>query len=105
MFTPASRYHGVEVARYEPPDGGDPIPYVRRRLLPDPAGLTPTGFHTVAEGDRLDRIAAAAFGDPELFWRIADANPVLDPVELTDRPGRRLVIALSAAAAGSTHGF
>ncbi|MFI6875336.1 LysM domain-containing protein [Streptomyces sp. NPDC050400] len=105
MFTPASRYHGIEVARYQPPDDGDPIPYVRRRLLPDPATLTPIGFRTVAESDRLDRIAAAAFGDPELFWRIADANPVLDPAELTDRPGRRLLIALSAEAAGSTHGF
>jgi hypothetical protein len=105
MFTAASRYHGVDGARYEPPGGGDPIPYVRRRLLPDPATLTPTGFHTVAVDDRLDRVAAAAFGDPELFWRIADANPVLDPAELTARPGRRLLVALSAEAAGSTHGF
>ncbi|MGW3146146.1 hypothetical protein ACWDG1_15965 [Streptomyces sp. NPDC001177] len=105
MFTAASRYHGIEVARYEPPGGGDPVPYVRRRLLPDPASLTSLGFHPVAEGDRLDRIAAAGLGDPELFWRIADANPVLDPEELTARPGRRLLLALSAAAAGSTRGF
>ncbi|MFJ3306450.1 LysM domain-containing protein [Streptomyces sp. NPDC086549] len=105
MFTAASRYHGIDVARYEPPGGGDPIPYVRRRLLPDPGSLTPLGLHTVTEADRLDRIAAAAFGDPELFWRIADANPALDPEELTARPGRRLLIALSAAAAGSVRGF
>jgi nucleoid-associated protein YgaU len=105
MFTAASRYHGLDTARYEPPGGGDPIAYLRRRLLPDPAALTAMGFHTVANGDRLDRIAAAVYGDPELFWRIADANPVLDPAELTAAVGRRLLIALSAEAAGSVHGF
>ncbi|MFJ1975554.1 LysM domain-containing protein [Streptomyces sp. NPDC087903] len=104
MFTAASRYQDVGTAQYEPPDGGAPVPYVRRRLLPDPATLTPVAVHTVGEDDRLDRIAAAALGDPELFWLVADANPVLDPAELTARPGRRLVIALSAAA-GSSHGF
>ena len=31
-------------------------------------------------------------GDPELYWRIADANVVTDPFELTDTPGDRVQI-------------
>lgn len=41
--------------------------------------------HEVVFGDRLDSLAARAYGDPELWWRIADANPELafpDELEL-----------------------
>ena len=33
-------------------------------------------------------------GDPEAFWRIADANSALRPQDLTRTPGRRLRITL-----------
>jgi hypothetical protein len=46
----------------------------------------------VTQGDRLDRVAADAFGDPEQSWRICDANAALDPDELVSEVGRRLVI-------------
>jgi hypothetical protein len=26
-------------------------------------------------------------GDPTVFWRIADANDVMDPADLVDEPG------------------
>ncbi len=44
------------------------------------------------DGDRLDLIAHRYLGDPELYWRICDANRALRPEELTAEPGRRLVI-------------
>jgi hypothetical protein len=104
MFAPSSRYHGIETAVYEVP-GAEPIPYVRRRLLPSLDSLTVVAVHVVGQDDRLDRIAALHFGDPERFWQVADANPVLDPAELTALPGRKLAIALPAAVVGEAHGF
>jgi hypothetical protein len=105
MFAPSSRYAGLEVARHQPPGGGEEVPYVRRRLLPALDTLTVIGAHVVADEDRLDRVAAEHLADPERFWQVADANPVLDPAELTARPGRVLDIALPAATAGGARGF
>ena len=31
--------------------------------------------YQVVEGDRIDNIAYQYYGDPTLWWRIADANP------------------------------
>jgi len=42
------------------------------------------------EKDRLDNIAAHYLGDPEQFWRLADANNAMRPEELTEEVGRRL---------------
>jgi nucleoid-associated protein YgaU len=47
--------------------------------------------HVVAEGERLDQIAAQRLGDPEQWWRIADANDALVPAEL-EEPGTTLRI-------------
>ena len=50
--------------------------------------------HIVPSGERPDMLAAQALGDPELYWRIADANAVTDPFELTDTLGARVAIPL-----------
>jgi hypothetical protein len=105
MFEPTSRYQGLPVAAFQPLDGGDPIPYVTRRFLPAPDSLTAIGIHVVGADDRLDRIAATQLADPELFWRVADANPVLRPATLTAVPGRVLVIAFPTVLIGSPRGF
>jgi hypothetical protein len=102
MFAASSRYQGIEIALSQPQPDGEPVPYVRRRLLPAPQTLTVIAVYQVRDGDRLDRLAAQFLSDPERFWQIADANPVLDPAELTAQPGRRLDIALPAVSAGST---
>lgn len=94
MFAVTSRYYNIPTTTYTTSDGRA-ITYARRRMLPDPASLTPTGTHLVRDGERLDHIAAAELGDPELFWRIADAHRVLDPAELT-QPGRLLLVTLPA---------
>jgi hypothetical protein len=64
--------------------------------------LTETAQHTVVQGERLDHIAAARLGDPEVFWQICDANAAMQPEELTATPGRRLRITLPPPAPGGT---
>jgi hypothetical protein len=39
-------------------------------------------LYQVHDGDRLDRLANVAVGDSTGWWRIADANPQLDPLRL-----------------------
>jgi len=98
-FGPSSRYHDVPLATTIDRDG-NPVRYLRRRFLPDPDALVQVGEHKVEPGDRLDLVAAAAFSDSELAWRICDANLCLDPDELTRQPGRRLRITLPAGLPG-----
>lgn len=96
MFDATSRYHGIEtrVHRAAGP-GGEPreVRHLRRRFLPAAEG-TPLVEHTVIQGDRLDNVTARYLGDPLQFWRVADANDVLRPEELTAEPGRRIRIDL-----------
>jgi hypothetical protein len=89
LFPPNSRYAGLETAVWDA--GGDrPIIYLRRRFVPAPERLGVRGEHVVAASERPDQIAAEELGDPELAWRLADANRVLHPDELTAEVGRRL---------------
>jgi hypothetical protein len=103
MFAANSRYYGLPVLTHTRADGAQLL-YVARRLLPDPGTLSPIGAYVVGPADRLDRIAAAQYGDPQQAWRIADAARVLDPDELTNTPGRVLLITLPAGVTGGTGG-
>jgi nucleoid-associated protein YgaU len=100
MLPPNSRYAQTESAKHERADGKE-IVHLRRRLLPDPAALAQISVHTVRAGERPDSVAAEEYGDPELWWRVADANGVRDPAELTDTPGRRLRITLPQGIPGA----
>lgn len=96
----SSRYYGAATATYERPDGVTVV-YLRRRFLP-PAGRSPASQeHRVVTGDRLDVLAARYLGDPQLFWRIADANNAMRAEALTERPGRVLVVAVLDAGFGT----
>lgn len=97
----SSRYYGIDTATYTEADGSQ-TPYLRRRLLPRPDSLNDagTGGHVVRAGDRLDLIAAAELGAADQWWQVADANPALDPRELTATPGRVLRITLPAGVPG-----
>ncbi|MFD7438885.1 hypothetical protein [Streptomyces sp. NPDC059861] len=88
-----SRYHDAETGVHRRPDGTE-VRYTKRRLLPPLDGDQATREHTVAAGDRPDLLAQRYFGDPAQWWQIADANPVLDPRELTDEAGRVVDIPL-----------
>lgn len=100
VFAPSSRYSGLELAKID--YGGETIVYVRRRFLPQPEVFAVIGVHVVVQGERLDQIAAAAIGDPELSWRICDANRAMRPEELTETIGRRLVITLPEGVQGAS---
>jgi hypothetical protein len=93
VFPATSRYHDVETATFEVPDGREVV-YLRRRFVPSPDRFALLQVHVVAAGDRLDNVTAHYLGDPEQFWRIADANGAQRPEELVERVGRRLRITL-----------
>ena len=92
-FPATSRYHGLGTLQIPAPDG-TAIVYLKRRFVPPPERFTIINIHLVGQGERLDNISARALGDPELFWRIGDANAVIDPETLTDEIGGRILIAL-----------
>jgi hypothetical protein len=48
----------------------------------------------VREGDRPDIVANDYLGDPEQYWRIADANSAMNPPDLTAEPGATLRITM-----------
>ena len=100
QYPRTSRYYGTAVTMFIAPDGTT-IPYLARRLLPDPASFTALAEYTVAAGDRPDLIAFRLLGDPGQWWQIADVNPVLDPRELTATVGRKLRITLPPGIIGS----
>ena len=92
-FGETSRYRGLPLLIHTDAEGRE-IVYVGRRWVPAPELFADIGRYQVREGDRIDNIAAALLGDPELYWRIADANRALAPSELTERIGRWLRITL-----------
>ncbi len=98
LFPPTSRYAGLELAAVTQP-GGTAVAYVRRRFIPRPESYAPLAEHTVTQGERLDIIAARYLGDPELFWRICDANAALDPDALIgpENEGRVIVVGVPEA--------
>jgi hypothetical protein len=103
MVDPLSRYAPVEQVTVVMPDGRE-VRCLRRRFLPQPERLAQVDEAVVRLGDRLDRIAAAHLGNPELSWRIADGNRAMRPSELAETPGRRLRITLPEGMPGVPRG-
>jgi hypothetical protein len=101
LFTATSRYYGIGTNTRTVADG-TVIVYVNRRFLPSPDRFQLIQEHVVVQGERLDNIAAASLGDPELFWRLADANGAMQPEELVTKVGRRLRITLPEGITGSS---
>jgi hypothetical protein len=98
-----SRYANVGQAIWTAPDGSQ-VPYLLRRLLPAPGSLATAGLHQVRPGERVDTIANAALGDPTVSWLLGDANLAMRPTQLTQEPGRVLVIPLPAGTPGAANG-
>jgi hypothetical protein len=96
MFDKTSRYVNLETTTMSVPDQDDgtrEVRYVRRRIIPCSDNLTTLLEHTVAQGERLDNVTARYLSDPTQFWRVCDANDVLQPEEL-EETGRVIDIAL-----------
>lgn len=87
MATPqlfSSRYRGLEPVTVD-----DRVSLAQRPPAPDP--LPPDSIvHTVVGAETLDLLAWKYYGREDLWWRIADANPGLQPFELT--AGRTIAI-------------
>ena len=99
QFPQTSRYYEVELAERVEANGRR-IAYLRRRFAPPPEKFVLMQEHTVAQGERLDNIAAHYLGDPEQFWRLCDANGAIRPNELTETAGRAIRITLPAGIPG-----
>lgn len=80
-FPPQSRYHGGAVRALTMVDGRV-VPYLARRFVPSPGDFVTVSVYRVAQGDRLDRVAAALTGDAEQYWMLCDANGAIWPEEL-----------------------
>ncbi|MGB7923294.1 MAG: hypothetical protein WCF57_08620 [Pyrinomonadaceae bacterium] len=93
MFEYTSRYYNLETATFKLPDGRV-VSYKRRRFVPQGDQMQLLVETVVTQGDRLDLITARTLGDPEHFWRIADANNAMNPFDLTIEIGRRLRVPL-----------
>ena len=102
IFPPTSRYALTPTATYVRADG-TLVTYIKRRFVPAPESLALLQWHRVAQGERLDNIAARYLGDPEQFWRLCDANRALRPQELTETIGKQLRITLPEGIPGVPH--
>jgi hypothetical protein len=98
-FPPNSRYNGLPTLTHVFPDGRA-VAYVTRRFIPAPESQLFVREHLVVQGDRLDLLASSYLADPELWWRIADANVTLVPTQLTDEAGDVLRVAFPGASPG-----
>lgn len=75
-FPPESRYHGVKRTQFTGTDG-IPIPFLKRRFSPPPEDFALRHVRRTKQGERLDQIAAAEIGSPDMFWMLLDANGAL----------------------------
>lgn len=83
MITSRSRYVDGDIVPH--PDGAVSV----MRNFPNVP--LQTIFYTWGEYDRLDRLAARFLGSPLLWWKILDANPMIQsPTDI--RPGTQIRI-------------
>jgi nucleoid-associated protein YgaU len=86
--SPSSRYRGETPYVATGPDGAARATLPARPLPPPPDG-TPY-LHTVIAGETVELLAYRFLGASELWWQIADANPLVFPTDL--RPGTVLAV-------------
>jgi nucleoid-associated protein YgaU len=87
-----SRYEHEPTAPVQGSDGVYRVTIQPRLGSPDLGEYT---LHSTTAGDRMDLLADQAYGDPEFWWRIAEANPELDYPD-TIPPGTVLRIPMLA---------
>ncbi|MFF9479728.1 hypothetical protein [Streptomyces sp. NPDC014733] len=100
----SSRYAGIGIGVHTGPDGTE-VRYAKRRLLPPLTEADEDAVpHVVSSGERPDQLGQRYFGDSGQWWRIADANPVLEPRELTAEAGVEIAVPLPGGFAGGIGG-
>ena len=78
-FGSSSRYSGVKLGIYQRRPADPVVAYVGRRFIPPRGAMAIAAQPLVASSERPDTLASRYLGDPLLYWRIADANTVVDP--------------------------
>ena len=56
--------------------------YLQRRFVPQASAFAVLQQYTVKQGDRLDKMASSLLGDPQLYWRLCDANGAMRPEDI-----------------------
>ena len=92
-FPPNSRYFNMPLRTRTAADGTMET-FVGRRIIPALERFRALDRHRTTGNDRIDSVAAVSYGDPELYWRICDANGDAEPADGTKPTGRLLVIPL-----------
>lgn len=92
-FPPSSRYAHIPVLSHTLADGTT-VRYLARRVLPPRERFQPMEMVRLNGSERPDTLSADSYGDPLLWWRIADASGEADPHDLTGTEGRLLLIPL-----------
>ncbi len=88
MFFKGSRYERVETDSITNA-AGQVIRFKKLRFIAVSPARTAV---RVIQGERLDLIAQRVYQDPELFWRICDANFALWPPDLVAETGKLLKV-------------
>jgi len=88
MFLKGSRYAAVPENTLMDANGRLRTYKTTRFIAPSPAQVG----HILSDGQRVEHVAYFYYRDPERFWRICDANQVMDPEELNHAPGRKIGI-------------
>ena len=83
MYDFTSRYARLEIITLTSSSGAA-VAYSRRRFLPPVESLPLLAELPLQPRERLDLFAFRTLGDPLQFWRIADANHVLNPFDLEE---------------------
>jgi len=92
-FAPNSRYYNLPQRKTTAADGTE-VAFVGRRIIPAVERYRALDRVRTKRHSRIDGVAAAAFGDPEQYWRICDANGEEEPARATEPEGRLLLIPL-----------
>ena len=90
MLGPDSRYRDNEDRMLERPDSGQVV-YRERRLLPASSDHLITQSVERDVEERIDQLANRTLGSPDAYWQLCDANGVMNPREITQRP-RNIVL-------------
>ncbi len=89
MFTSQSRYYPLgDLVHVD--ENGRRHTYKERRFVRGEPRLA--GRTAVGQGERIDLLAFRTLKAPGLYWRLCDANRVLNPFELNETDGRSLLV-------------
>jgi hypothetical protein len=86
---PNSRYYGLTI-RERTNAAGVTENFVARRIIPATERYRALDRHRADGDERIENLSADYLGDPELYWRICDANGDEDP-GLATQPISRLI--------------